>query len=60
MRLAKLGMTLVEPSVLDEGAFSTMTCEDLQRAKLTTRLALCVRMNVQEEYDLVNFPHSVL
>jgi hypothetical protein len=61
MRLAKLGMTLVGTSVMDERAFSTMTfVNNCLRAILTTHLPLCARMKVQEEYDLETFPYSAL
>jgi len=61
MRLAKLGMTLVGTSVIDERAFSSMTfVKNCLRASLTTHLPVCVRMKLQEEYDLDSFPYHLL
>jgi hypothetical protein len=61
MRLAELGITLVGTSGMDERAFSTMTfVKNCLRARLTTPSPLCVRMKVQEDYDLETCPYSAL
>jgi hypothetical protein len=61
MRLAKVGMTLVGTSIIDERAFVTMTfVQNCLGANLRTHLPLCVRMKLQEEYDEETFPCFVL
>jgi hypothetical protein len=61
MKLAKIGMTLVGTSVSDERAFSAMTfVKNSLRSSLITHLPLCMRMKLQEEYDLSSFPYQLL
>jgi hypothetical protein len=61
MRAARLGMTLVGTSVADERAFSAMTfVKNVLRASLSTTLVLCMRMKLQEWFDLESFPYHEL
>jgi hypothetical protein len=61
MKLAQIGMTLVGTSVSDERAFAAMTfVKNCLRSALTTHLPLCMRMKLQEEYDLSSFPYHLL
>jgi hypothetical protein len=61
MRLAKVGITLVGSSVMDERAFYTMFfVQSCLRVSLRTQLPLCVRMKLQEEYNVEMFSYFVL
>jgi hypothetical protein len=61
MKLAKIGMTLIGTSVSDKRAFSAMTfVKNPLWSSLTTHLPLCMRMKLQEEYDLSSFPYHLL
>jgi hypothetical protein len=61
MRLAKLGMTLVGTSVMDERALSTMILvKRCLHASLRTHLPLYIRMKLQEQYDFEMLSYSAL
>jgi hypothetical protein len=61
MRAARLGLTLVGTSVCDERAFSAMTfIKNVLRTSLSTNLALCMRMKLQQWFDLDTFPYHAL
>jgi hypothetical protein len=61
MRAARLGMTLVGTSVADERAFSCMTfIKNNVQTRLSTNLALCMHMKLQEWFDLDTFPYHTL
>ena len=61
MRAAQMGMTLVGTSVCDERAFSAMSfLKSLLRASLSTNLALCMRLKLQDEFDHESIPYHEL
>ena len=59
IKLARIAVVMVAVSVEDKGVFSAMNfvCSD-RRSSLSTHLEACVRMKVQEVFNLDNFPYS--
>jgi hypothetical protein len=61
MKLAQIGMTLVGTSVSDERAFSAMTfAKNFLWSSLTRHQPLCMRMKLQDEYDLSSLPYHLV
>jgi hypothetical protein len=61
MRAARLVMTLVGTSVADKRAFSCMTfIKKHLWTCLSTHLALCMHMKLQEWFDLDTLPYHTL
>jgi hypothetical protein len=59
MRVAKLGMTMVATSVMDERAFSAMSfIKNRLRARLTKSLQLCMRAKLQQHFNVDTFPYG--